>query len=104
MQDTLLHAAADKAGAAAEHTDQEKRNKADEYCLLEGVDFIPLAFDCFGAQAEECTLQLARIANRVADAKGITKDVARSQMFQNISFGIARSNAVAILHRRNLVE
>ena len=103
VQDHYLSQATEKACVAANAADQEKHNKAFEYCLAANVDFFPLAFEIYGAMTKDAKELIKRVSNRAATARNISRNKAFKEIMQKISLSIAKANALAILHRREFL-
>ena len=75
-----------------------------ELCEREGMAFVPLPFDTFGAPHEVTVHQLTKLAKALARANGSEESDSIRHLFQRVSSLLTRSNSTLILKTPILTE
>jgi hypothetical protein len=91
-----------KPGIAARNAANKKLSKHLLPCETAGLDFLPLALDCFGVLAPTSKHTLRRLALALESSKGFPSYLAKQIVFRRISFAVHLGTARQLTaHREN---
>jgi hypothetical protein len=102
LQPAILLSAAESSHAASGAREAQKMKKYAAMCSQEGVNFVPLVFETFGAVGEAGEEALVRMARAWGDKTGLQAHRAVSFFFQRVSLALQRGNASLLLARSPL--
>ena len=98
-QEAILHRAAEFPAAAIEMRKASKNSLHFDNCRSQGIVFLPLVVETFGAWDSEAVKLLKDMARQSARRWGKTNTDEIKHLFQRLSIALQRGNAALIIER-----
>ena len=100
LQSAEVRGAAATPGHALNTAHKRKLDKSWEACQRQGIEFIPIAVESFGAWHSTAVAEVSKLGSALARQNGDDEGVTIQRLFQKLSVALMRGNAALLNNRR----
>ena len=100
LQSAEVRGAATTPGHALNTAHKRKLDKSWEACQRQGIEFIPIAVESFGAWHPSAVAEVSKLGSALARQNGDDEGVTIQRLFQKLSVALMRGNAALLNNRR----